>query len=226
MTPFKKTRLASSRTIGERLREHRLELQLSIDETVQATKINKKYLEAIEQGDYKKLPGEVYIRNFLKKYAEFLRLNINEVIGQYEKEHGVVKQITNQGPRFVQRHIDAKPLLTPKRLRRLGFIIVVLIVLGYIAWQVWSIVKPPELIIEYPPARLTTLEQTIEVSGSTEPESTVTINGQEVLINAKGQFSEEVSLQVGLNTIKVISKKERSQARTIIQRVLVQEKEE
>jgi len=226
MTAFKKTRLASSRTIGERLREHRLELKLSVEEAVQATKINRKYLEAIEQGNYKQLPGEVYVRNFLKKYAEFLQLDVEEVIGQYAKEHGVVKQITNQGPRFVQRHVDAKPLLTPKRLRRLGFIIVVLIVLGYIAWQVWSIVRPPELIIDYPPARLTIQDQTIEVRGYTEPESTVTINGQEALINAQGEFSEQVGLHVGLNTIKVVSKKERSRAQTIIQQVLVQEREE
>ena len=37
--------------------------------------INKKYLEALENDDWKKLPGEIYAKNFLKKYCNFLKLN-------------------------------------------------------------------------------------------------------------------------------------------------------
>lgn len=225
MTAFKRQAISQSQTLGERLKKHRLDLGAELNEAAAATGVPLKYLEAIETSDYRRLPGDVYARNFLKQYAVFLRLSIEDVIDHYEREQAVVKNIHQIGPRFIQRHVDQKPLLTPRRLRQLSFALAILIVLGYLGWEVRSIVRPPNLTIEYPPYQLTTADRSIEVHGLTDAESEVTINGQRVLVNASGSFRETIDLHEGLNTIKIESVRKRSQTKTVYRQVLVEASE-
>ncbi|MCU7357480.1 helix-turn-helix domain-containing protein [Enterococcus dispar] len=57
-------------TIGARLRQARLNKNISLDELQQITKIQKRYLEAIESGDLDALPGSFYERAFVRQYAQ------------------------------------------------------------------------------------------------------------------------------------------------------------
>lgn len=57
-------------TIGTRLRQARLNKNISLDELQQITKIQKRYLEAIESGEFDLLPGSFYVRAFVKQYAQ------------------------------------------------------------------------------------------------------------------------------------------------------------
>lgn len=47
--------------LGRHLKEARLQKGMSLDDVQEVTKIRKKYLEAIEAGDYKVLPGSFYV---------------------------------------------------------------------------------------------------------------------------------------------------------------------
>jgi cytoskeletal protein RodZ len=69
--------------LGQLLKKARLEKGLSMEELEERTKIRKRYLEAIEEGDYKILPGNFYVRAFIKSYAETVGLDPNEVLGLY-----------------------------------------------------------------------------------------------------------------------------------------------
>lgn len=221
MTAFRARTIDSSRTLGDRLRAHRERMGTTLEAATQATGVSVKYLIALEESAYGRLPGDVYARNFLRKYATFLELDADDVLAQYESEHGIVRTLVDQGPRFIQRHIDVKPLFTPHRLRRGAFVLAVLAVLGYLVWQAWSIVRPPELIIETPPPQLTTTERSIEVRGRTDRESDLTINGQQVLADGNGVFSEQVDLQPGLNTIRISATRKRSKPQVVFRQVLV-----
>ena len=57
-------------TIGEKLRQARLNKKISLDELQQITKIQKRYLEAIDNDDFDQLPGKFYVRAFIRQYAE------------------------------------------------------------------------------------------------------------------------------------------------------------
>lgn len=75
--------------LGNTLREERERQNLSIDDIEQGTSIRALYIEAIENGEYDKLPGEVYTRGFIKNYAKFLGLDGDEFAKQFTAElHG------------------------------------------------------------------------------------------------------------------------------------------
>ena len=48
------------------------------------TKIKKSYILNIEAGEFEKIPGEVYLKGFLRTYAKLVDLNPDEIITNYE----------------------------------------------------------------------------------------------------------------------------------------------
>lgn len=66
--------------LGRQLKEARLQKGMSLDDVQEVTKIRKKYLEAIEAGDYKVLPGSFYVRAFIKTYAEAVGVNPDDLV--------------------------------------------------------------------------------------------------------------------------------------------------
>ena len=70
--------------LGRQLRDARLARGLSLDDVQEMTKIRKRYLEAIEAGDFKVLPGSFYVRAFIKTYAEAVGLNADELLQEHQ----------------------------------------------------------------------------------------------------------------------------------------------
>jgi cytoskeletal protein RodZ len=72
--------------LGNRLKEARLAKGLSLDDLQSITKIQKRYLIGIEEGNYSSMPGNFYVRAFIKQYAEALSLNPDELFETYKGE--------------------------------------------------------------------------------------------------------------------------------------------
>ena len=72
--------------LGNRLKEARLAKNLSLDDLQTITKIQKRYLVGIEEGNYASMPGNFYVRAFIKQYAEALDLNPDEIFETYKNE--------------------------------------------------------------------------------------------------------------------------------------------
>ncbi len=72
--------------LGNRLKEARLAKNLSLDDLQSITKIQKRYLIGIEEGNYSSMPGNFYVRAFIKQYAEALDLNPDEIFDMYKDE--------------------------------------------------------------------------------------------------------------------------------------------
>jgi cytoskeletal protein RodZ len=70
--------------IGERLRNARELKKLSIKDIAKETNISYRYLEAIEDEEFEKIPGETYIIGFLRTYAEFLKMDGDEIVQGYK----------------------------------------------------------------------------------------------------------------------------------------------
>lgn len=76
---------------GEVLMKLRQSSGASIDDICQITKINKRYLNAIERNDFDALPSAVYVRGFIRQYAQVLDLEPQEVANSflelYQRHH-------------------------------------------------------------------------------------------------------------------------------------------
>ena len=72
--------------LGARLKEARLSKGYSLEDLQEITKIQKRYLTGIEEGNYSSMPGSFYVRAFIKQYAEAVGLNSDELLEQYKNE--------------------------------------------------------------------------------------------------------------------------------------------
>lgn len=70
-------------TFGEELRREREIRGISLKEIADATKISKRFLEAIERNDHKTLPAPVFTRGFVREYARYLGLATDEIVNRY-----------------------------------------------------------------------------------------------------------------------------------------------
>lgn len=72
------------KTVGQVLRAKRAKLDMTLQQVEDYTKIQKTYIIALEQDDYDALPGDFYIKAYLKQYAERLGLDSDQLIDAYE----------------------------------------------------------------------------------------------------------------------------------------------
>ncbi|AST97577.1 helix-turn-helix domain-containing protein [Shouchella clausii] len=72
--------------LGNYLKETREDKQITLDDLQRTTKIQKRYLAAIEEGNFDTLPGIFYARAFVKTYAEAIGLDADEVLETYKNE--------------------------------------------------------------------------------------------------------------------------------------------
>ncbi|KOY79363.1 helix-turn-helix domain-containing protein [Apilactobacillus kunkeei] len=70
--------------IGKSLHEARVAKGMSIDDIQKITKIQKHYLEAIEQGNFAELPGDFYVRAFIKQFADTVGVNGIELLNEHD----------------------------------------------------------------------------------------------------------------------------------------------
>ncbi len=73
--------------LGDILREARLRRNLQITDCESATKIRGKYLRALEEDQFDVLPGQTFVRGFLRTYAEFLGLDGQAMVDAYETQY-------------------------------------------------------------------------------------------------------------------------------------------
>lgn len=70
-------------TLGQYLLNARLVKNIDLRDAAQQTRISIQYLKALENEDFSKLPGEVFVKGFLKSYGRFLNLDESEVMKKY-----------------------------------------------------------------------------------------------------------------------------------------------
>lgn len=70
--------------IGQELQNARLDKGLSLDDIQQSTKIQKRYLAAIETGQFDQLPGAFYERAFVRQYASAVGLDVTEFMQNHD----------------------------------------------------------------------------------------------------------------------------------------------
>ncbi len=79
----------STDTVGTTLKRHREKKRMGLAEVSRVTRIPQATLEAIEQDHFDDLPGEVFVKGFLKSYAQTVGLVPDEIIARYASSRRV-----------------------------------------------------------------------------------------------------------------------------------------
>src|SRR5919202_4832120 len=73
--------------IGETLRDARMRAKIDVSDVEAATKIRAKYLRALENEEWRLLPGPTFVRSFLRTYADYLGLDSKLLVEEYRVRH-------------------------------------------------------------------------------------------------------------------------------------------
>lgn len=211
---FTKKTLTPTKRVCLRLREAREIKKMSLATMAEKTKIDIKYLEALEACEFNKLPtGVVYQKNYVKKYIEALGMDSKDYVAQFiDDEFDYTEPQTRTHP---IQHIKKIWLSSvPSYINSIIGISVSALLLIYIGLQIRTILQPPTLTISSPQNGVVIDEQTVVIAGETDPQTTVLLNGQELQHNEQGQFNQTIDLRPGLNTITITAQKKHGKTTT------------
>lgn len=188
--------------VGKRLFTKRTLHKVSLESVSSELRIPVAQLRALEEEDYSVFSAELYARGAYTSYAQYL--------GVYSAKdlRAILRALSS-----VRTRVPLK-LLTPDRLfDRLLNPRLVIIALGlcialsvgaYIAWQVQSFWKFPDLAITSPVNHVVDGPD-VTVAGKAEPDAHLTINDQQVLLQSDATFTAQLSLHIGVNPVKVVA---------------------
>ncbi|MBP2057646.1 cytoskeletal protein RodZ [Lactobacillus colini] len=89
--------------IGDKLRSARKAKGMSIEDVEKITKIQRRYLAAIENNEFDQLPGDFYVRAFIRQYADIVGLDGKELLEDFQSEVPEAKP-----EEYVENSIDNK----------------------------------------------------------------------------------------------------------------------
>lgn len=217
MPAFTPKKLPLEETVGEKLRLSRHYKNLKIEDIAKILNIRIEYLIALEEERFDKLPTGLYGKNFLKQYSVFLGLKPTELLADWERQ-----STNNKEDPFSQKIVKShRFIIFPKIIKNILIISIVLICFLYLIFYFRNIISPPQLLIIQPTKNLLTSDNSLLVSGWTDPKAEITINNENILNHRNGHFSRIVNLKKGLNNLIIKAKKKYSQARVITREILV-----
>lgn len=82
-----------TQTIGQKLKQAREAQHLTIEKAAEATRIRAPYLQALEADDLSAMPSPVQARGFMRNYAEYLGLNIEQLLDEMRAEPKISDEI-------------------------------------------------------------------------------------------------------------------------------------
>lgn len=191
-------------TIGEQLKNARLKKGLTIEDLQKITKIQRRYLSAIEANDFDAMPSDYYTRTFIRQYAEAVGLNSRPLIRRFEgKPDESYEQLPSATPVRGSRK-DKHRKETKKQATFKSYLPVILLSLVVIA-IIGTIIYAMRLDIASGPL-VPKPEKTIVIGNSDSKESS-TIDSQETNTSESTEKTKESSTKKDSNEnkFKIIS---------------------
>lgn len=218
---FRKKRINSADKVGEVLRTTREEKRQTLAQVSATIHVREDNLHRLEEGYYQDLPADVYVKGFLRSYAEYLGLNVSKILRMYSKERGIQQHLERKTDDLAnQPKVIHSPLLIPRLIKTAVVVAVVLAAVFYLVWQFRNFSRNPSLVIEEPANDITVHREEITFSGTADQESILMINGQEVFVNEDGFFQEQIYLQSGLNSITVVARDRQGRESSLTRQIL------
>lgn len=197
--------------IGQTLRQARLNKNLSLDELQQITKIQRRYLEAIEVGDLESLPGTFYVRAFVRQYAQAVGEDGERLVavldGKASFEPPLPKRPEPETVKGSRKALHVEESTTSPVIRLLPvifFTLVAVTIIGVVVWmtiqdrQEESLIKDPgsSVTVEQPTATSTSSSEAPKASSSTEVSTEESSTEKQMVINTTSNTQSEANITI------------------------------
>ncbi len=204
---------ASSHKLGEVLRAAREAKGVDLLRVERDTKIRVRYLSALENAEYRDLPGAVYTKGFLRNYGLYLSLDPEYLIDLYRLESSTVsaeRASVAPPPRPIAVRRSRGFVLTPGIVVAAILTVMVFGIGAYLAGQLIAFAGTPELRVVNPPGPVAAYDgESYTFQGVTAPGARVTVTGPRenpvVTADADGVFEVVVELVPGSNIVRLVA---------------------
>jgi len=186
------------KTVGEIIHSERLKKDISLEKLSHLTKIDLKYLEAIEKNAFHLLPSETFAKGFIRNISLRLDKNPDELVAIFRRDFRQADYTaTSKKPPAKRSKINFEPN------KYIPYIVGFLIFLIYLGFQFRVVLTPPDLTIQKPETG-SVVTSPFEITGVTTVDTTVSIGGDiRLRPDEKGQFTAKVSLPLGETELSV-----------------------
>ncbi|MEK7611235.1 MAG: RodZ domain-containing protein [Patescibacteria group bacterium] len=212
--------VSNMRTVASILKKVREQKGLTLEQAQQDLKIHPRFLQALEEGTYEIFSSPVHLKGFLKNYAEYLGLNVEQILAFWRREYDEEKG--------KKRTLEISPLsspfsITPGIVVGVFTVVLVLAFFLYLAFAYRSFAEAPLLNLDGLATDLKTSSSTLRVSGKADRDAVLSINGQKISLGENGQFAETLSLSPGVNVINFLAVNKLGKERKITRTIIVEE---
>lgn len=205
------------KTVGEILRETRVKKGMRLEDAAASIKVKPEYLIALEASDYQRLGAAPYIKGLIRAYGLYLGLEPVEILAFFRREFDEAKVKLKKIP---PQPLNRSPLIIAPASLILSLTgILIGLFLLFLTWQYLRFANAPVLLISSPSEGQISDRPFVNVIGRTDPDVRLSINGEEALVSEKGTFEKTITLNSGLNTLRISAinklKKETVVTRTV-----------
>ncbi len=219
---FTVKKIDSSETLAEIFKKLRQEAKVSLVELSRLTKIPKKYLTYLENGDYNHLPADVYVKGYLRACGRFFKKSPKSLIKIYQREKQILRNLKQKkDSRKIFKPLKYPWLVITPRNFAWFFVTVALVVVCIYFWYEIDLFKGlSQIDLENPSHDLRTNQDFILFSGKVSKQAELSFNAQAVWTDENGEFRVEIPLQEGLNTIYLVATNKLGKEKVIIRNII------
>jgi cytoskeletal protein RodZ len=205
------------KTIGQILKKARIKKKVSFEKLEEETKIKVAFIKAIEKEKWDALPERPVVAGFIKNLAQALGVNVKQAVAVFRRDYPPKSLRINPKP-----DVEKKFSWSPRLTFIVGIVAVILLVIGYLGYQYLSFIAPPRLTVDSPVDGQVVTEDELAVRGLTNPQATLKVNNQPVLVEEDGEFQTDIEVFKGTKEV-VVEAQSRSGKTTVIHRKIITE---
>ena len=207
MGAFVKKILSNNESCGSILKARREAVGISVEEVSVHTGIREHYLESLEADLYHELPGDWYVRKYLSVYAQYVGLSARDVLARYDPPKSSRDALASRALRLRGILPSSRLAVWPRRVTRISLAFGLALFLSLLAVRMAARLSPPTLAVTYPPEGYITHMDTLALSGVSEPEARIAVNGESLVPAGDGSFSLMVHLSYGVNVYTITAQR-------------------
>ncbi len=205
------------RKIGSFLKEERTKKKLSLFQMERETKIKREFVDLIERGDWNNLPEYPVTLGFVKTIAKSLGVSEETATALLRRDYPFDKSKLPINPK---PDLKLNKSINPRIVRIFLSVFAVLCVLGYLIFQYFLYISPPKLIVIQPPDNQQVLGNEVYFVGKTDPDATLRVNNQQVLVSETGDFSDKISINEATKDLVFVARSRYGKETVVVRNIV------